>query len=238
MTARDDVLRAARALRARGLEPFAPADVVAEVATTGSTYAPSTIRTHVVAHMRRDRPAAPHSDLERVGPGRYRLVTEESTEAPLLPAAPREGLHTELDAHWTWEGNVQAAVVQHLLDHGTSIIATADTANRQQGLDIEAEHNGRRMLVEVKGYPSRIYARGPKRGQSKPTQPATQARHWFSAALLSAALLRGSDARARVAMAFPDLPTYRSLAERCDNVLQAAAIEVWFVDEEGAIDSA
>jgi hypothetical protein len=76
MTARDDILAALPAIRARtGSDVFTPQDVIDELARRGSPYAPSTIRTHIVSRMCRDAPdhhGRVYDDLERVGPGSYR----------------------------------------------------------------------------------------------------------------------------------------------------------------------
>lgn len=77
MTARDDVLRAARELRSRGKEPFSPAELIAEARRQGSIYKDSTLRTHVVGVMcenAADHWAVKYGDLRRVGRGRYQLV--------------------------------------------------------------------------------------------------------------------------------------------------------------------
>lgn len=76
MTARDEILAALPALRARlGSDVFSVDEVVNELARRGSRYRPSTIRTHVVSRMCRNAPAhhaVTYDDLERVGPGLYR----------------------------------------------------------------------------------------------------------------------------------------------------------------------
>ena len=78
MTARDEILVALPALRLRlGTDMFTPEDVIEELARRGSTYRPSTIRTHVVSRMCRDAPdhhAVTYDDFERVGPGLYRQL--------------------------------------------------------------------------------------------------------------------------------------------------------------------
>lgn len=78
MTARDEILAALPALRARlGRDDFTPAEVIQELRRAGSGYADSTIRTHVVSRMYANAPgnhAVTYKDLEHVGHGRYRLV--------------------------------------------------------------------------------------------------------------------------------------------------------------------
>jgi len=77
MTARDEILVALPRLRARLCrDDFTPAEVIQELRRAGSTYTDSTILTHVVSRMCANSPdnhAVTYNDLERVGPGRYRL---------------------------------------------------------------------------------------------------------------------------------------------------------------------
>lgn len=80
---------------------------------------------------------------------------------------------------WYWEGNVVSAVVTQLQSDAWTINATANTATRQKGADIMAVREGDVLVVEVKGYPSAVYEGGERAGQPKPTNPATQARHWL-----------------------------------------------------------
>ena len=79
---------------------------------------------------------------------------------------------------WNWEGNVQAAIARWLVSQGWSITQASNTAIKQQGIDLIAEKDSQRLLIEVKGFPGTTYAHGPKRGQPKPTQPTLQAKHW------------------------------------------------------------
>jgi len=52
MTARDEILAVLPAVRVRtGSETFAPQDVIDELQRRGTSYKPSTIRTHVVSRM-------------------------------------------------------------------------------------------------------------------------------------------------------------------------------------------
>ena len=74
--AREDVLTAARALEQRGLVPWSPAQLIAEAQQQGSTFAESTLRTHVVSRMCAEAPnhhGTVYADLERVGRGTYRI---------------------------------------------------------------------------------------------------------------------------------------------------------------------
>ena len=81
MTARDEVLDAARALAAVSADgTFTPVDVVGYLQSRGTRYAPSTIRTHVISRMctnAADHHAKTFDDLLALGDGRYRLNTPE-----------------------------------------------------------------------------------------------------------------------------------------------------------------
>jgi hypothetical protein len=77
VTARDDVLRAARELAANSADGSFTVDEVVELARRhGSTAKESTIRTHVTSRMCADAPdnhAVTYPDLVRIDRGRYRL---------------------------------------------------------------------------------------------------------------------------------------------------------------------
>ena len=90
-------------------------------------------------------------------------------------AADRRTLHA-VDRPWFWEGHIQISLARHLTAQGWTIRATADTETKAPGIDLLADKEGRWLAVEVNGYPTTTYDHGPKRGQPKPTQPATQAR--------------------------------------------------------------
>ena len=248
MTARQDLLQAARSLTATGHAEFSPAQLIDEARRRGSTYPDSTLRTHIVGPMCANSPdnhAVKWGDLVRIGHGRYRLANQSTGPAPTLSEVPPRRVAqpedstepSEVDPHeeWHWEGNVQAAVVTHLAANGWQIRSVADTASRQHGYDIDAVRNGRRLLVEVKGFPSDRYTRGPKRGQPKPTSPNVQARHWYASAVLTGLLARDDDPDANVVLAFPAFETYRSLAQRTRASLSTTGINVWLVRRDGTV---
>jgi hypothetical protein len=139
-------------------------------------------------------------------------------------------------APWYWEGNVQATVARFLVSEGWVIESVADTASRQQGIDLMATNGARRLAVEVKGYPGTVYARGERAGQPKPTAPATQARHWFAQALLTAVLVGDSEEYAEVAVAFPDMPRFRDLIKRSEWALRRLGVRVFVVGEGGEVE--
>lgn len=77
MTARDEVLAAAKELAAPSSDgTFTVEEILDNLRRRGSSYKPSTIRTHVTSRMCANAPdhhAVTYRDLVRVGEGRYRL---------------------------------------------------------------------------------------------------------------------------------------------------------------------
>ncbi len=135
-----------------------------------------------------------------------------------------------------WEGAVQEAMAAWLVADGWSVDRTADTATRERGIDILATKDERTLAVEVKGYPTTTYARGEKKGLPKPTQPTNQARQWFAHALLTAVLTPAGHPDVEVALAFPDMPRFRSLIERSEWALRRLGTGIYLVREDGSVE--
>lgn len=162
-------------------------------------------------------------------------VSGDVVEEPPIKAHPSVSV-VATDRDWFWEGNVQHAVVHHLRTEGWTITFVADTASKEQGIDIEAEKESRELAVEVKGWPSKFYAPGHQRaGELKPTAPATQARHWFSEQLLACVILRSARPDTEIVMAFPDYPTFRRNATRLEVSLRLLKLQVWLVGQDGSV---
>ena len=119
----------------------------------------------------------------------------------------------DVTADWYWEGNVVEAIARHLERGGWAIVTKANTHSKERGVDIHADKDGRTLLVEAKGYPSKNY-RDPRRAtKSKPTNPTNQAQQWYSHALLKVMRLQAKYPKAIVALGLPDFPRYRALFE-------------------------
>nr|WP_243731805.1 hypothetical protein [Nocardioides ochotonae] len=136
---------------------------------------------------------------------------------------------------WHSEANVQALLVTALATDGWRIISVANTATKEHGIDVIATKNGMTSGIEVKGFPSRVYADPARAGEPKRTRPSTQAVHWYSQAVLAAMRLRGREPAWQSVIALPDFPRYRSLHSETSESLAAAAIEVWWVGEDGEV---
>ena len=188
--------------------------------------------------------------LTRVDTGWFRLATEEelarwregaatpaaASEVPMVAQAIDEPPVEADPTDWHTEENIQRLIVERLRSTGWTILRTANTATGETGIDVVAERNGETVGIEVKGYPSKTYARGAKKGQPKRTAPSTQAAHWFSHAILAAMKLRVAQPSWQSVMAFPDFPRYRRLYAATAAPLAAAGIEVWLVSRGGTIE--
>lgn len=129
------------------------------------------------------------------------------------------------DRAWYWEGHVQDRVIEHLRLSGYRIVRSADTASRETGKDIEAYSPDGPLWITVKGYPV-----GTPR-----TQPTTQASHWFKQALFDIVAWRGESANAQLALALPDFPRYRRLAEKVRWLQPVARFAYFWIDEDGTV---
>ncbi len=170
-----------------------------------------------------DRSGSPSGIINTVTRNK-RLVRE--------PDSSRSTAHEE----WAWEGNVQNRAAEYLAVNGWLAIQTANTAARQHGPDISARRDGQRLLVEVKGWPSRTYATGKRAGQPKPKEQASaQAAIWFAQGLTALIRLR-SKHDALLALALPDMPRYRNLLAESGWALDRLDIMVYLVTAEGAVE--
>jgi len=163
-----------------------------------------------------------------------RAVTPSTAEAPRGDRV--EEKPADPSGEWHTEANVQASLVTALAADGWRILSVANTATKEHGIDVIASRDGQTVGVEVKGYPSRGYADPARAGEVKRTSPSTQAGHWYSQAVLAAMRLRSKGPDWRSVIALPDFPRYRDLHTETAGSLAAAQIEVWWVDQAGAVN--
>ncbi|MBO0884359.1 MAG: hypothetical protein J2P17_29325 [Mycobacterium sp.] len=187
-------------------------------------------RSEFISHTARRHLAAlgfeVHGDIES--------KTSQAATSDRAVAAP-DVRASDSTKDWHTESNVQAAVVGALVVDGWRVLAVANTAAKHHGIDIIASLDGQSVGVEVKGFPSRTYADPARAGEVKPTQPSTQAGHWYAAAVLAAMRLRSKEPHWRNAIALPDFPRYRDLYAETRGSLTAAGIEVWWVGADGTV---
>ncbi|MBA2323751.1 MAG: hypothetical protein H0V92_06995 [Pseudonocardiales bacterium] len=172
------------------------------------------------------------------------IVRRDPADSPILnrlsnaeaPVPPRRPAPSEPAKPWPWEGAVQHTLVEWLTSEGGEIVSQADTATKQRGTDVVAELDGRRVHIEVKGWPSTQCSDPRRAGEVKPTAPTVQANQWFAGAMSSALKLRQGNPRDRVVVAFPDMPRYRTLHSERAEPLHRLDIEFWLVTESGAVE--
>lgn len=137
--------------------------------------------------------------------------------------------------YWYWEGNIVEALAKHLENTGWQIDSKADTRSKARGIDIQASHGEQKLLIEVKGYPSKEYRDPARAAEVKRTQPSNQAQQWYSHALLAAMRIQTKNPTAKVALAFADFPRYRTLFEETYKGLERLGICVFMVNEAGDV---
>jgi len=71
-----------------------------------------------------------------------------------------------MSAEWPSEENIVTSVVSHLKQAGWMIESVADTEARAPGADIRAARSDETLIVEAKGYPATVYARGENKGKA------------------------------------------------------------------------
>jgi hypothetical protein len=163
------------------------------------------------------------------------ILTSSSLSVPVRAEALPDPAGADPEKPWCWEGTVVRAVASFLTGRGWSIERIANTETGEPGADIKARRSGSVLIVEVKGYPSKTYERGPRKGQPKRTNPATQARHWFGEALLTALLRRAENGQHHVAIAFPEFAVYTKLLTRVTGSLKMLGLIVLLVQESGTV---
>ena len=141
----------------------------------------------------------------------------------------------DVTTEWFWEGNVVNTVGRGLASKGWKIESQADTRSKERGVDLRASRAGTVLLVEVKGFPSKSYRDPQRADEHKPTNPTNQAQQWYSHALLKALRLQTAYPQARVALAFPDFPRYRTLFSETKLGLEKLGIALLMVDASGQL---
>jgi len=161
----------------------------------------------------------------RTTPG-HQAVYQPSRATQQAPAHDPRG--------WPWEGQVQSLFAAYLHSNGWLVTAMADTATKAQGVDVLAHKGARNLGAEVKGWPSRSYADPRRSEEVKPTQPSTQAGHWFSQAVIKGLMHLDSHPGYESLVVLPDYPRYRHLADSTRSGRAAAGVHIVFIAEDGS----
>ena len=147
---------------------------------------------------------------------RNNRLLDATTLTQRLPALSSEWIY---EKEWFEETNVARKIRDYLVSSGWRILKFNED-KRQRGPDIIAEKEEKKIIIEVKGYPSDKYVKGVKKGLKKPTPPNLQARHWFAEALLAAIRSKYREPRSIIAIGLPKIRIYEKLVEEIRAVLR------------------
>ena len=139
------------------------------------------------------------------------------------------------EQEWYEETNV-ARKIKNFLEATGWEIEKFNEDKRARGPDIIAIKEGHRLIVEVKGFPSERYVRGPKKGQLKPTPSNLQAKHWFAEALLSLIIKKNQMPDVEIALGLPDFPKYRELIDGVNCLRKAIGLRFFIVRRNGQVE--
>lgn len=136
---------------------------------------------------------------------------------------------------WFEETNVARRIRDFLVQNCYEITKFCED-KREKGHDIEAEKDGLKVIVEVKGYPSDKYVRGPDLGEKKPTDPKLQAKHWFGEALLALLMAKSENPDCKIVIGLPSFKKYRDLLNKMKFVMKKLDMGYILVDERGNVN--
>ena len=135
---------------------------------------------------------------------------------------------------WFEETNVARKIRDSLWSNGYEITKFNED-KMEKGHDIEAIKEEKKIIIEVKGYPSDKYVRGPNKGMKKPTNPNLQAKHWFGEALLALLKAKSKTPSCKIAIGLPKFRIYDRLLEEINFVIEKLEIGYVLVDKDGKV---
>lgn len=136
---------------------------------------------------------------------------------------------------WFHESNVQALVKNYLKSKLGTPTKEANCLKKERGPDLLFSKNGIDLQIEIKGYPSDKYARGPKIGKKKPTPPKTQAKHWFAQVMRDVIIAKGKNPNLQIAIGLPQYEVYETLWKYSLWATKKLGIKCYWVSEKGNV---
>jgi len=136
---------------------------------------------------------------------------------------------------WFEETNVALKIRDYLKLQGFEVLHFNDN-KKDKGHDIEVRKNGKKLIIEVKGFPSDKYVDGARKGQKNRTPPNLQATHWFSDVLFAVLVAKSDKWEDNVAIGLPDFPKYKDLIERTKPILEKIGIDCYIVKRDGQVE--
>jgi hypothetical protein len=124
---------------------------------------------------------------------------------------------------WYWEGNVQSCLAAWFQSQGYTILQSADTSSREQGVDLVMRQlEGGELLVTVKGYPEK--------------SANMQARHWFASAIFDLVVYRQERPKASLGLGLPyGFTTYANLSKKVLWLKQTLPFSFYWVSKDGEV---
>ena len=143
-------------------------------------------------------------------------------------------MNKSYEEEWYEEMHIAKHIRDYLTNNGYEITRFNED-KMLHGNDLIAVKNGKELIIEVKGFPSRYYVRGPKAGLPKPTHPNLQAKHWFSDALRALMNAKSVNLDAEIAFGFPECKKYHDFIDKISPLLGRLDCHCYFVDQNGSI---
>lgn len=169
-------------------------------------------------------------------PPAFKVLLEFTEERGILERKEAEKPRKESEiGEWFHEDNIKQKIANYLVELEGFDPNPTITYGQEQGPDILARKGKIQRRVEVKGWPTKTYVRGPKKGRFKPTNPSTQARHWFAEALRDVLLAKGEDEKLEIALGFPMMKTYVDLLNRIEWARRRLEIFCYLVGQDNKV---
>ena len=140
------------------------------------------------------------------------------------------------EQEWFEETNVARKIRSFLEKQGWRIVKFNED-KRLRGPDVVAVKGDRKLVIEVKGYPSTRYVRGEKKGKLKPTPPNLQAKHWFSEALLSVIRVKSQNPMVEIGIGLPKFQKYVQLISDVEILKKCLGIKFYMVKKDGGVET-
>jgi hypothetical protein len=134
---------------------------------------------------------------------------------------------------WYSEEFIYTSIVKYLKENGYKVLKE----NRQKEAEkpdkiITASKFFKKEMIEVKGYP------GYHPNQSHPAPKSTQAKSWFSEALVNSFVNFSRFADAEIAIALPNVGRYQTIIRNLNDyfTLNDLYFRIYLVNEDGSVE--
>lgn len=142
-------------------------------------------------------------------------------------------------AEWYSEEYIRNCVTDYLKRNGYKIHKPASEEEGEK--TIVATKFFKKEIIEVKGYPQGYFKNANFKSSVKNSSGATQAKHWFSEALLNSLTNFGyyySSENITLAIALPNVDRYKAIIERVNDyfTMNNLSFKIYMVNEDGIVE--